>query len=246
MIIKRGKVVSFDLMPGRRVGSPYEVVQLLGAGTEGEVYQIVESDTGILRAAKLYFPHCNPTGRATVWLARKLNKLRNCPIVLQYYHTQMIQISRQRILCLISEFCDGLPVEQWTAKQRGGRLQPYMALHFLYHLARGLETVHATGEYHADVHSQNILVQPRGIGFALKLFDFYNWGRRAKYKQSQDIVDSIHLFHECIGGRRFYANMSPEIRYICAGLQRGRILSRFPNMSVLRLHLESFDWSTLY
>jgi serine/threonine protein kinase len=245
MRIERGKVVSFDLQPGRRVGTPYEVVQRLGAGTEGEVYQILETDTGIHRAAKLYFPHHNPTGRAAVWNARKLHNLSGCPIVLQYYHTQQIQIAREKVLVLISEFCDGIPVDQWTAQQRGGRLHPYVALHLLYRLVRGLEAVHARGEYHADVHTQNILVAPKGVDFSLKLLDFYNWGRRARYKQSQDIVDCINVFHECLGGPRHYSKQVDEIRHICAGLQRSRILKRFPTMSALRLHLESFDWARM-
>lgn len=243
MIIERGKVKSFELQPGRRIGQPYEVVQLLGSGVEGEVYQIQESGTGIYRAVKLYFPHRNPTGRAALWLARKLNKLRYCPIVLQYHHTQELQISRYKILCLISEFSPGLMLEQWIAGQRGGRLQPFTALHLLYHLVRGLEAVHAVNEYHADVHSQNIMVQPRGIGFDLKLIDFYNWGRRTRYKQNQDVFDAVRIFHEALGGRRFYAGQSPEVRYICAGLQKTRILQRFPTMSALRNHLENFEWA---
>ncbi len=245
MIIERGKVKSFELRPGRRIGQPYEVVQLLGSGSEGEVYQILETDTGIYRAAKLYFPHCNPTGRATRWSARKLNKLRHCPIVLQYHHTQEIQISRRSALCLISELAPGVMLEQWIAKQRGGRLTAYAALHLLYHLVRGLEAVHAVSEYHGDVHSQNIMVQPIGIGFELKLIDFYNWGRRMRYKQSQDMVDAITVFHEALGGQRFYAKQSPEVRQICAGLQRTRILKRFPTMSALRNHLETFEWERL-
>jgi hypothetical protein len=243
--IKRGQVVSFELPKGRRIGPNYEVLQLLGAGSEGEVYQVTELETGIHRAAKLYFPHINPRGRRAVWYAHKLNKLRNCDVVLQYYHTQEIQISRQRILCLISEFCDGIPVEQWALKQRGGRLHPFIALHVLYGLAKGLEAVHAVGEYHADVHSQNILIQPRGVGFILKLLDFYDWGRRARFKQHQDIVDCVHVLHEMLGGAARYRTLSREVRYIIAGLQRTRILQRFPTMSALRLHLETFDWQAL-
>lgn len=245
MIIKNGKVVSFGLQPGRRIGPMYQVEQRLGAGSEGEVYQIREIETGIHRAAKLYFPHINPSGKRAVWYAKKLNKLRNCRLVLQYYHTQEIQVSRQRILCLISEFCEGIPVEQWASMQRGKRVPVYMALHLLYALVVGLEEVHAVGEYHADVHSQNILVQPRGVGFILKLLDFYNWGRRAKYKQSQDIVDSVRVFYELLGGAEYYSRHTKEVRYICAGMQRTRILKHFPTMSALRLYLESFEWMVL-
>lgn len=244
-LTRQGRIVSYRLQPGRKLGAPYEVVERLGAGTEGEVYQIVEKKTGIHRAAKLYFPHANPKGKATVWHARKLNKLRNCQIVLQYYHTQQIQVSGHRVLCLISEFVEGQPVATWTQQQPGGRLAPYTALHVLYALVRGLEEVHAVGEYHGDVHTENILVEPRGIRFRIKLLDFYNWGRRGKAKQAQDIVDSVRVFYEVLGGNRTYSKQGEAIRYICGGMQRTRILERFATMSALRLHLESFPWQRL-
>ena len=33
-------------------------------------------------------------------------------------------------------------------------------LHVLYHLAKGIEAIHALGHYHADVHTENILIKP--------------------------------------------------------------------------------------
>ena len=238
------RIDTFGLTPGRKIGPLYRVVQLLGRGQEGEVYQIQEIETGIQRAAKLYFPHRDPKSNAIVWHARKLNALRHCPIVLQYHHTELIQVARRKVRCLISEFYEGAPLEQWIADHRGGRLTPFMALHVLYHLVRGLEGVHALGEYHADVHSGNILIHAMGVGFELKLVDFYNWGRPTRAKQKQDVIDTITVFHESLGGSDRYARLPPEIRKICGGLQHKRILDRFPTMSALRGHLESFAWET--
>ncbi|MEZ4272218.1 MAG: protein kinase [Myxococcota bacterium] len=245
-VIRRNRVkegVAFELPPGRKIGTNYEVIRLLGRGTEGEVYKILETDTGIHRAAKLYFLHKDPRSRAVVWYARKLNKLRHCPIVLQYHHTQVIQVARRKVLCLVSEFCDGQQLDSWARSHRGGRLRPYTALHVLYQLARGMEMVHGVGEYHADVHSQNVLIRPRGVGFDMKLVDFYNWGRPANYKRQQDILDAIRLFYEVLGGRPWYSKLPDEVRYICAGLRNDLILKRFPTMSALRLHLETFEWT---
>lgn len=104
--------------------------------------------------------------------------------------------------------------------------------------------VHSLGEYHADVHSENILIKPRGVRFELKLIDFYDGGKPARFKQQQDIRDTIRVFHECLGGRDAYGKLPPEARYICAGLRDQLILKRFPTMMALRLHLESFDWAT--
>jgi len=239
------RIDSFRLRPGRKIGRSHEVVRLLGRGIEGEVYQIREVDTGIQRAAKFYFPHRDPNKRSTIWYARKLNALRHCPIVLQYHHTEEIQVLGHRVRCLVSELAEGEQLEGWIARHRGGRLKPFRALHVLYHLVRGLEAVHALGEYHADVHSQNILIQPRGVGFEIKLVDFYNWGPPARYKQQQDIADTIHVFHECLGGRDHYAAQPAEVRHICAGLKRSLFLKRFPTMTALRSHLETFGWETM-
>lgn len=220
-------------------------MQKLGGGIEGEVYQILESDTHIHRAAKLYFPHRDVSHRSTIWYARKLNALRHCPIVLQYHHTEIIQVRGERVRCLISEFCEGMQLEKWIARHRGRRLSPFQALHVVYRLAQGLEAIHLLGEYHSDVHSQNILIHPRGIGFEIKIVDFYDWGRPARYKQQQDIIDCIRVLYECVGGRAHYHRQPPEIRYICIGLQWKRVLKRFPTITALRRHLETFDWQTM-
>ena len=242
---KPARISSFSLRPGRRIGRRYEVVQLLGRGTEGEVYQLLETDTGIHRAAKIYFPHKDPDHGSTIWYARKLNTLRHCPIVLQYHHTEIIQVARQKVRCLISDFAEGMQLERWIEKHRQGRVPLFRALHVLYHLVRGLEAVHALGEYHADVHSQNILIRPVGVAFDMKLVDFYDWGRPAAYKQRQDIYNCVQIFLECLGGRRYYPRQPPEVRYIVAGLRRSLILERFPTIVALRRHLESFEWKTM-
>lgn len=238
-------IQSFSLRAGRKIGRRYVVERMLGKGVEGEVYQIREIDTHIRRAAKLYFPHRNVKGKSSIRHAQKLNTLRHCPIVLQYHHSETITFQRQAVICLISDLCDGVPLEQWVARHRGKRLPPFRALHVLYHLARGLEAIHALGEYHSDVHSQNILIKPMGVQFEIKLIDFYDWGRPARYKQQQDILDSIGVLYECLGGQKHYGAQPPETRLICANMQRERILKRFPTMTALRTHLESFQWQTL-
>ena len=81
-----GEVKRFDFSPGRRVAGKYEIERPLGSGYEGEVYAIVERSTGIRRAAKFYYPHRDPLGKAAIAYARKLDALRHCPILMQYHH----------------------------------------------------------------------------------------------------------------------------------------------------------------
>ena len=81
------EIETFDLYPGRILARKYEVISLLGTGWEGEVYKVRESATGIERAAKFFFPQRNPRDRTVNFYAKKLHKLRHCPILIQY-HTQ--------------------------------------------------------------------------------------------------------------------------------------------------------------
>ncbi|MEX0885277.1 MAG: protein kinase [Phycisphaeraceae bacterium] len=239
------RTTSFALAPGRKIGRRYVIESTLGSGSEGEVYQVRELGTGILRAAKLYFAHRDPRGQLAVRHAQKLNHLRHCPIVLQYHHSEIMIIARQPVVAMISELCPGRQLEQWVNAHRGKRLHPYQALCLFYELVRGLEAVHAAGEYHSDVHVQNILVQPRGVGFELKLIDFYDWGPPARFKQKQDIVDAVRVFYDCLGGRGHYAKQADELRWIIGGLKRTLILKRFATMTALRRHLEEFAWTKL-
>lgn len=236
---------TFDFRPGRKVGSRYVVETRLGGGSEGEVYQVRELDTGIRRAAKFYFPHKDPDRTQAVHHAQKLNALRYCPIVLQYHHSEIVRVRRQKVIAMISDLCEGQRLEDWIARHPGGRLPPYLALHVLYNLVQGLETIHAFGQYHADVHSQNILIRPVGVKFELKLIDFYDWGRPSKSKQRQDVRDAVAILHECVGGAKHYAKQPAEIKRICAGLNRTLILRRFPHMYALRKYLESFTWQSM-
>jgi len=235
----------FNLKAGRKVGRRFVIERQLGRGTEGEVYAIRELDTGVRRAAKLHYPDMDRQGKRAVKHAQRLESLRPCPIVLQYHHTEVLRVGKEKVHALISDLCDGQQLEQWIWAHPGGRLQPYLALHVLYNLVRGLECIHDAGQYHADVHSQNILIKARGVRFDLKLIDFFEWGRTTRSKQKQDIRDTIAVFYECLGGKPFYRRQSPEIKYIISGMRRQLMLERFPTITALRRHLESFEWETM-
>lgn len=234
-----------DLQPGRHLGRRYIVEARLGVGSEGEVYQIRERDTDICRAAKVYYPYGRTNRIGLAKHAQKLNLLRHYPIVLQYHHSEILYVRGQEAVVLISDLCEDEPLENWIARHPGKRLRPYVAPHILFNLARGLDVIHVLGEYHADVHSQNILIKPTGVRFDLTLIDFYDWGRPTRAKQQQDIRDAITVFHECLGGPEHYAKLPKDLKYIIAGMRRHDMLKRFPTMTALRRHLETFKWNDL-
>jgi serine/threonine protein kinase len=245
MAEKRKRVVpieSFDLQPGRVLAGKYEVVSLLGAGWEGEVYKIRERNTRIERAAKLFFPQRNARNRTSNFYARKLHKLRHCPILIQYYTEETITFRRTPITVLVSEYVEGELLSEFLKRQPGGRLSPFQALHLLHSLVAGIECIHRLREYHGDLHPQNVIVSRYGLRFDLKLMDMFHWAAPKRENIQDDICDLIRIFYDAVGGARFYAKQPAEVKSICCGLKRSLILKRFPTAAQLRQHVEAMQW----
>ncbi|MHC4416538.1 MAG: protein kinase domain-containing protein [Planctomycetota bacterium] len=238
------KIDSFDLQPGRVIGGKYVVDGRLGGGWEGEVYKVVENRTGVCRAAKLFFPQRNVRDRAVRFYAKKLERLRKCAIVIQYHHSEIVRQRGVPITCLISEYVEGELLSDFVVRQPGKRLHPFEALHLTYALARGLEEIHKVREYHGDLHDGNVLVSRQGIGFDVKLVDFYHWGAPTAGHFRDDVADLIRLLYDAVGGQRWYGSQPPEIRAICRGLRRDLIRRAFPSARHLREYLESFSWDS--
>ena len=239
----RQAIKAFDFAPGKRLADRYEVISRLGRGWEGEVYLIRELATGIERTAKFFFPHRNPRDRTALFHARKLHKLRYCPIVIQYHTQDTITFKGRPITFLVSEFVEGERLYTFVRRQRGGRLTPFAGLHLLHALASGLESIHGANEYHGDLHSENIMVQRHGLGFDLKLLDMFNWGSPTRENMRHDLVEAIRVFHEAVGGARHYARQPPEVKAICRGMKPSLILKKFRSAGELRHHLETMEWT---
>ena len=106
-----------------------------------------------------------------------------------------------------------------------------------------MEYIHNIGEYHGDLHTENIIVQRYGLGFELKLLDLFQQPGPKKECIRDDVVDMVHIFHEALGGGRRYADHPTEIKAICRGLKRSLILQRFRNAGQLKTYLETMEWA---
>lgn len=235
-------IESFDLQPGRIIAGKYEVVSLLGAGWEGEVYKIRERNTRIERAAKLFFPQRNLRNKTSNFYARKLHKLRHCPILIQYYTEETMTFRRAPITVLVSEYVEGELLSELLKRQPGGRFSPFQSLHLLHALVVGIECVHRLREYHGDLHSQNVIVSRYGLRFDLKILDMFHWVAPKRENIQDDICDLIRIFYDAMGGAKFYAKHPQEVKEICCGLKRSLILKKFPSATQLRQHLETMQW----
>jgi tRNA A-37 threonylcarbamoyl transferase component Bud32 len=236
------RIKRFDFPPGRIVAGKYQIDQPLGSGWEGEVYGIIERSTGIRRAAKFYYPHRDPTGKAAIAYARKLDALRHCPILMQYYHQEIALVKRRKVTVVISELVEGRKLSEFLAAQPGKRLSAFEALHVLYELAKGIAPIHARGEYHGDIHDDNIMIRRRGIGFDVKLLDFFDLGKPTRDKIHKDVLNLIQVFHTIVGGQKHYRQQPSVVKDIIRGSKDSLILQRFSSAGDIQLWLETLKW----
>ena len=236
------KINRFDFPPGRIVAGKYQIDRPLGSGWEGEVYAIIERATGIHRAAKFYYPLRDPTGKAAIRYARKLDALRHCPILMQYYHQELAMVHRRKVTMVVSELIEGQKLSEFLASQPGKRLSAFEALHVLYELAKGIAPIHARGEYHGDIHDDNIMIRRHGIGFDVKLLDFFDLGKPSRDKIRKDVLNLAEVLHILVGGASHYAAQPKVIKDIVRGLKDSLILKRFRSAGDLQRWLESLEW----
>jgi tRNA A-37 threonylcarbamoyl transferase component Bud32 len=232
----------FDFPAGKSVAGKYMIERLLGSGWEGEVYSIVERVTGIRRAAKFYYPHRDPLGKAAIAYARKLDALRHCPILMQYHHQETTYVKRRKVIVVVSELVEGIKLSEFLGKQSDRRLTTFEALHVLYTLARGIAPIHARGEYHGDIHDDNIMIRRQGITFEVKLLDFFDLGKPTRAKIHKDVLNLIQVFYAAVGGREAYSQQPRVVKDIIRGLKDSLILARFQSAGDIMRHLESVEW----
>jgi tRNA A-37 threonylcarbamoyl transferase component Bud32 len=231
--------IPFALEPGRRIGR-YIIERPLGSGYEGEVYVVNEKGTGIRRAAKIYYPQRDPHGKNAIAYARKLDALRHCPILLQYLHQEQATVKRQKVAVVVSELVEGQKLSDFLERQ--ATLSTFEALHVLHVLARGIAPIHARGEYHGDIHDDNIMIRRVGIGFEVKLLDFFDLGKPTRAKIHKDVLNLIMVFHTVVGGRHKYADQPKVVKDIIRGLKDSLILERFQSAGDIARHLETLTW----
>jgi tRNA A-37 threonylcarbamoyl transferase component Bud32 len=235
---------AFGLGPGDRLAGKYVVVEHVGSGWEGEVYLVRERSTGIERSVKLFYPQRNPGNRTVRRYARKLHKLRGCSILVPYHNQETVRVGDRSVTLLVSDFVEGEPLATFLRRQPGKRLDFFQGLHLLHDLAAGVEPIHARGEYHGDLHDENIIIRRQGLGFEIKLLDMFSRDMPRGAAIRGDVHDMIRILYDALGGKRTYAGHPPEIRAVCCGLKRTLIDRKFRTAGQLRAYLTRLEWVT--
>lgn len=235
------RIRNFSLSEGQVLAGKYRVVEKLGGGWEGEVFRVRETMTGVDRAAKFFFPQRNPRDRAVKFYAKKLHKLRDCPVVIQYVTQEKVAIAGQNVTFLVSEYAEGQVLSDFL-KSQGGRLHHFEALHLLAALARGLSLVHQKRESHGDIHPANVMVRRHGISFEVKVIDFFQWSGAKPDQLQDDVFGLIEILYTCVGGKRYYARQPQVIKDIVRGRKSSLIRQQFRTAVHLRDYLDELSW----
>lgn len=236
------RIQNFPLFEGQLLAGKYRVLEKLGGGWEGEVFRVRETMTGVDRAAKFFFPQRNPRDRSVKFYAKKLHKLRDCPVVIQYVTQERVMIGDQRVTFLVSEYAEGQVLSEFLKDQPGHRLHHFEALHLLNALSKGMALVHQKRESHGDLHTANVMVRRHGLSFEVKVIDFFQWSGAKPDQLQDDVFGLIEILYACVGGRKHYARQPEVIKDIVRGRKSSLIRQRFRTAVHLRDHLEELTW----
>lgn len=237
-----GRLTSFDFQTGATLVDKYRVMEHLGGGWEGEVYRVREIMTGVDRAAKFFYPHRNPADKAVKFYAKKLHKLRDCPVVIQYVTQERLSVEGHHVTFLVSEYAEGQVLTEFIADHPNKRLTPFEALHLLHALAKGMAQVHLLRESHGDLHAGNVMVRRHGLGFDVKVIDFFQWDGAKPEQLQDDVRGLVEILHASVGGARHYSRQPAVIKNIVRGLKSTLIRKQFRTAIHLRDYLEDLVW----
>ena len=149
---------------------------------------------------------------------------------------------KKKVTIVISELVEGQKLSEFLHVQRNHALSTFEALHVLYVLAKGIAPIHSRGEYHGDIHDDNIMIRRQGINFEVKLIDFFDLGRPTRSKIHKDVLNLVEVFHVIVGGRERYSKQPKVVKDIIRGLKDSLILQRFQSAAAIQRHLESLEW----
>lgn len=159
-------------MVGTVIGN-YKLLQMIGAGGMGTVYEAVQQPIGRRVAIKVLHPEFAHDRDV---LKRFFNEARAANLI---NHPSIVQVSDYGQLpngsaYLAMEYLDGFTLDDHVIAA-GGKISPDQAQHIAWQLASALSAAHTAGIVHRDLKPSNIMLIQDAImpgGVRVKILDF--------------------------------------------------------------------------
>ncbi len=194
------------------IAERYEVVQFLGSGAMGEVYEANDTALNLHVALKVIRPEIAADKRVVTRFLREIQLARRVthPNVCRIFDigTQRVQVQKRdgsstsELTFLTMELLDGETLAQRL--RRDGPLSTAEALPIIEQAAAGLQAAHHAGVVHRDLKCSNIMLIPVADGMRAVITDF---GLAMRSDPSVLQSESISTVDEIVGTPAY---MSPE------------------------------------
>lgn len=144
----------------------FEISQIVGAGSYGEVFKARHLETGATFAIKSVAFDRGDNVSAVLNEVAILRKCRH-PNIVAYVASYLRHGTASDYLWIVMEFCSGGSVDAWLRLNKRPRERDIAAI--LWQACNGLQYLHSLGHMHRDLKAANLLLT--GDGF-VKLADF--------------------------------------------------------------------------
>ncbi len=190
----------FDLKEGFEIGKKYKIKDSISSGSYGKVYTAIEAETGNEYAVKQqkFLPKEGISGSVLREIVSLKNLTHPCLV-------QLIDVQFDAQSCfLVFEEAD---LSLYDYLFRSDNYLPALDLvaSYVHQLLRGLAYMHGKGFIHADVKSQNLLIDLRGN---LKICDFgltrCSLDPTDQIKGDRDVATLYYRSPELLLGQNYY------------------------------------------
>jgi eukaryotic-like serine/threonine-protein kinase len=152
----------FVLAPGRKLGSRYTIIKLLGRGGMGAVYQAWDDELQVAVAIKTILPDADADEHATHAAEERFK--RELLLARKVSHKNVVRIhdlgevDGQKYITMT--YVDGETLGRLI--RRDGPLPVPKAVAFAKQIADGLAAAHEVGIVHRDLKPENVMITPEG------------------------------------------------------------------------------------
>ncbi len=198
-----------QFLPGQLIAQRYKIIQFIGRGAMGEVYEVRDTSLNENVALKVLCSDISLNERAgerfkrEIQLARRVTHPNVCRIFDVGYHCERYpEGTILEVTFFTMELLSGPTLSDRI--HTTGRLSPLDALPLIEQLAAGMDAAHKAGIVHRDLKCGNIILVPGESGIRAVITDF---GLARTSEQSEVDPGSISAADEIVGTPDY---MSPE------------------------------------